>query len=320
MSNVQKRLEFFDKFIKNHHMSNDGVNINIHCPFCNDTNKNKRKMVIHLEKCFYHCWVCDKKGTNVNYLFSKINKEIARLSVDIFISREKKKSLFDEEIEETLDPVCLPTGFRFFIEDFNLKNPDVRDVFLYSKKRGFNKHKLCMLRAGYSLDSELRRYLIIPSYNKIGDLNFYVSRNIDRSTNDGFKYKNASIPKNKIIFNELNIDWSIPLTIVEGPLDLIKTNDNATCLLGSALTEDMLLFQEIVRNKTKINLALDSDVYYKTIKIAKLLSQYDIDVDILDTRGNEDVGDMSKDKFSNILETSKTYNENDALLAKIRSL
>lgn len=320
MSNIQKRLDFFDNLLKNYKLSKDGVNLNIWCPFCKDENKNKLKMVIHLEKCWFHCWVCDKKGTNVSRLVSKISKQASMKSLGLFKTHHKKVSLFEEKIEEELEPLTLPLNFKFFMEDFNLKDPDVRDVFLYSKKRGFDKHKLCMLRAGYSLSNELRRYLILPSYDKLGNLNYYVSRNIDANTRDGFKYKNANIPKNKIIFNELNISWNIPLTIVEGPLDLVKTNDNSTCLLGSSLTEDMLLFQEIVKNKTKINLALDSDVYHKTIKIAKLLSQYDIDVDILDTRGSEDVGDMSKEKFKNILETSKPYNESDSLLAKIRAL
>ena len=50
----------------------------------------------------------------------------------------------------------------------------------------------------------------------------------------------------------LNIDWNRELSIVEGPLDLLKTNDNATCLLGSALNEDFKLFQKIVDNKTDI--------------------------------------------------------------------
>ena len=321
MSKIQKRLDFFDRFIKNYHLSKDGVNVNIQCPFCKDSNSHKRKMVIHLEKCFYHCWVCDRKGSNVGYLFSKFNKEAAKYASDIFAgAKSKKKSLFEEEVDEPMEVLNLPLGFKFFLDDFNLKDPDIRATFLYLKSRGFNKHKLCMLRAGYSIDNDLRRYLILPSYNKDGELNFYVSRNIDVGTNDSFKYKNANVAKNKIIFNEINIDWNIPLTIVEGPLDLIKTNDNATCLLGSSLTEDMLLFQEIVKNKTKVRLALDSDVYYKTIKIAKLLSQYDTEVEILDTRGNDDVGDMSKERFNKILESSTSFTENDSLLAKIRAL
>jgi hypothetical protein len=320
MSNIQKRLEFFDRFIKNYHLSKDGVNINIRCPFCKDSNKNKRKMVVHLEKCFFHCWVCDKKGSNIRYLLSKINKRAADSCENIFKSYNKKFSLFNIEEEENIEPVFLPEGFKFFIDDFSLTNPDIRDVFMYAKKRGINKHKLCMLRAGYSNSSTLSRFLILPSYDRNGSLNYYVSRNIDADTANSFKYKNATIPKSRIIFNEINIDWSIPLTIVEGPLDLLKTNDNATCLLGSALTEDMLLFQQIVRSKTDIKLALDSDVYSKSIKIAKLLSQYDINVDILDTRGAEDVGDMTHEKFNNILSKSQKFNNSDSLLAKIRSL
>ena len=321
MSKISNRLDFVEKHIKNYTISKDGVNLNIWCPFCKDTNKNKLKMVIHLEKCFYHCWVCDKKGSNISYLFSKINRQISELSKSVFINRKAKISLFEEEVEEeSFEPVVLPEGFRFFIQDFDLSNPDVRDVFAYAKNRGIDKHKLHILRAGYSTNNDLRRYLILPSYDENGELNFYVSRNIDADTTNSFKYKNATVPKKSIIFNEINIDWNLPLTIVEGPLDLLKTNDNATCLLGSALNEDMKLFQKIVKHKTKINLALDSDVYHKTIRIAKLLSSYDINVDILDTRGSEDVGDMSKERFKEILNTSKTFSEKDTLLAKIRSL
>ena len=320
MSNIQKRLEFFDKFIKNYHLSKDGVNININCPFCSSSNKSKRKMVIHLEKCFYHCWICGKKGNNVKYIFTKISKQAANNCENIFKMYDKKFSLFDSDVEEEIDPVSLPEGFRFFLEDFNLKNPNTRDVFAYAKSRGINKHKLCMLRAGYSTSFSMSRFLILPSYDNEGNLNYFVSRNIDADTTNSFKYRNANRPKSKIIFNEINIDWNIPLTLVEGPLDLLKTNDNATCLLGSALTEDMLLFKKIVSNKADVKLALDSDVYFKTLNIANLLSQYDINVDILDTRGDSDVGDMTHEKFNNILSSSKKFNENDSLLAKIRSL
>lgn len=320
MSNLQNRIEFFDKYYNNYILSKDGINLNIPCPFCKDSNKNKRKMVIHLEKCFYHCWVCDKKGSNISYLMSRVSPLLGDTAKSVFKTKRKAFNLFEEEIEEKIEPVHLPDNFHFFLEDFNLSNPDVRDVFNYAKKRGITKHKLFMLRAGYSLSNDLRRYLILPSYDKNGELNFYVSRNIDADTTNSFKYKNANVSKNKIIFNEINIDWSIPLTLVEGPLDLLKTNDNATCLLGSALNEEMLLFQQIVKNKTKINLALDSDVYHKTIKIAKLLSQYDVEVDILDTRGAEDVGDMTFEKFNEVLNNKKSYKEEDSLLSKIRAL
>ena len=319
---TEKRLEIIESIAGSCSLSNDEKNVNIWCPFCNNPNKYKKKLVIHLEKCIYHCWVCSKSGRDINYLLKKFNKKL-NYDFSIFKSYKKLTSIFnlDTEIEEEVNlHVELPDDFYYLSTDFNTVDPDCRDVLKYAIKRGFTKHKLWMLRVGYSKNSSFLRYLILPSYNKNGDLNFYVSRKIDAKTKDSYKYKNASISKKHIIFNEINIDWNLPITIVEGPLDLLKTNDNATCLLGSSLTEDMLLFREIVKNKTSVYLALDADVYYKTIKIAKLLSQYDIEVKIIDTRGFEDVGEMSTSEFINLYDNAKPYSETDSLLSKIRLL
>ena len=59
----------------------------------------------------------------------------------------------------------------------------------------------------------------------------------------------------------------------------------------------MKLFKKIVENKTTVYLALDSDVYYKTLKIANLLYSYDIETFIVDTRSANDVGDMKLSQF-----------------------
>ena len=323
MDLVNKRLDFFDSFITNYQLDKDNINLNIWCPFCKHPSKNKLKMSIHLEKGFYHCWLCDKKGNNVPYLVKKLNKSKFEESKKHFkIKTTNGISLFDDEKEDFEEDIRidLPKGFKFFIENNNLSNPDVRDTFRYAVKRGINKHKISMLRAGFSLNNDFKRYLILPSYDKRGTLNYYVSRNIDVDTHNSYKYKNAPIPKKNIIFNEININWKKPLTIVEGPLDLLKTNDNATCLLGSSLTEDMLLFKEIIKNKTSIYLALDSDAYNKCLKIAKTLYSYDIDVKIVDTRGPDDVGDMDKQDFMDRIVKAKQYSYNDNILSKIKML
>lgn len=319
---ISEKISFFDSFIINSVLSKDGVNLNIWCPFCKHSSKNKLKLSIHLEKGFYHCWLCDKKGSNIDYLVGRLdNNKVAQAKKLFPKLSENKFDIFDldKEIEEVYN-VSLPEEFYFIAEKKYNFNADFKDVINYAIERGFNSHKLWMLRPGISNHYEFRRFLILPSYDKNGELNYYTARKIDAATNDSYKYKNAQVPKKNIIFNELNIDWTIPLTLVEGPLDLIKTNDNATCLLGSSLTEDMKLFHEIVKNKTEINLALDSDVYHKSLKIASLLSEYDVKVNILDTRGFEDVGEMSESDFTYKLKSSKEYKENDSLLSKIKAL
>jgi 3-phosphoglycerate kinase len=82
----------------------------------------------------------------------------------------------------------------------------------------------------------------------------------------------------------------------------------------------MLLFEKIVQNKTEINLALDKDVYSKTMFISSMLSEYDVKVNIVDTRSAEDVGDMTISEFEEHLKNAKTFYKEDKLLRKISLL
>lgn len=317
---VYKRLEFLRKIVTYSSLSKDNVNLNIWCPFCKHPSKSKLKMSIHLEKCFYHCWLCDKSSGNIPYLVSKIRKDKFEDSKELFKNYNKKFNIFGEEEEVEKIQIEMPNNFKFLVENFNLIDPDSKAVFKYAIKRGFDKHKLHILRPGFSLSEEFRRYLILPSYDNNGELNYYTARKIDVDTSNSYKYKNASVTKKDIIFNEININWNMPLTLVEGPLDLIKTNDNATCLLGSSLTEDSLLFYKIVKNKTDIKLALDRDAYSKALEIAELLNSYDINVDIINTKFFEDVGEMTKEEFKEFYNSATPYQKNDKLLNKIRLL
>lgn len=316
---VKEKFNFLSSFIRNYKLEKDDTNLSIWCPFCKNKDKNKLKLVMHLEKNFYHCWICDKSG-GISSLIWHLDKSKVQESKNYFKSYKKTFSLFDEKEEEIDLSVELPRDFRLISNNLHRKDKDLQDLVEYCKNRGFNKHKILMLKVGYSNVFEFRRSLIIPSFDENGVVNFYTSRKIDASTNDPYKYNNARIQKKYIIFNDLNIDWNIPLTLVEGPLDLIKTNDNATCLLGSSLTEDMLLFQKIVKNKTPVNIALDRDAYYKAVRIGNLLSNYDVDVNIVDTRKYSDVGDMPREYFKNILGEANTFDKDDLLLNKIKNL
>jgi hypothetical protein len=82
---VQERLDFLESNIRNTLLSKDGINLSIWCPFCQHQNRKKLKLAIHLEKCFFHCWLCDKKGSNVPYLLSKIDKSLGEKSILILI-------------------------------------------------------------------------------------------------------------------------------------------------------------------------------------------------------------------------------------------
>lgn len=312
---LEKRLNLIEKACGYSRRSKDGLNIAIECPFCNKKN-GKTKLVIRVDNPVYHCWVCDKKGKDVAYLFSKFFRNYSEEAKSLF----KNKKVFIDEAESEVIELNLPKDFELIPLIQKGFNPDKLAVKKYASSRGASEHKQWMLKIGASNADNFNRSLIIPSFDIDGKLNFYTCRKIDAMTNNGRKYVNAEVPKSEIIFNEYLIDWNRPLTLVEGPLDLLKTNDNATCLLGSHLGENFKLFQHIVKYKTDVYLALDYDAYWKAQDIARLLSSYDINVWIVKADKEKDVGDMSEEEFLKRLDSASEWFEDDYLLKKIRSL
>ena len=108
--------------------------------------------------------------------------------------------------------------------------------------------------------------------------------------------------------------------MVEGPFDLTKCDDNATCLLGSALGEDYVLFHNIVKNQTPVLLAMDPDAKKKAHNIAKKLAEYGIDIRMLDLGNHKDVGEMSRVDFVSAKTRAKEWEHDDRLYELISSI
>ena len=213
---VSEKIDFLSRVTRNYNVASDNINVAIWCPFCKHSNRNKLKLVVQLEKGFYHCWLCDSKGSNIPKVIYQYNPSMLEEAKKIFKKSFKSEiNLFGEEVEEKeeCEPVYIPDDFKLLANSFNSYNPDARDIFKYCIKRGVNKHKMWMLRLGYSSDPEFKRQLIIPSFDKKGKINFYTGRRIDETTSSPFKYKNSKVSKKNIIFNELYIDWSSTLNL-----------------------------------------------------------------------------------------------------------
>ena len=101
----------------------------------------------------------------------------------------------------------------------------------YLRKRGINSADILKWKIGYCEDGEYRNRIIIPSFNRDGNCNYFVAR---AWTKDWLKYKNPPASKN-VVFNELMINWDEPIVLVEGIFDAIIA-DNSIPLLGSTLS------------------------------------------------------------------------------------
>lgn len=315
MSKNQK-VAFLKKVFKKANLTSDNENAETLCPNkkCKSHGSNKLKLIIQLETQQYHCWVCGESGVGVKRLVSKYKRNSISEVSSFFKDFNRKK----EVVEEQEYHVELPRNFTLLAESKSKIDPDIKAALRYTKLREISDRDLWYFKIGTSTSGRLRRRIIIPSFNEDGELNYYVARTVGNAP--GMKYINSRVPKKNIIFNEINIDWKSELTLVEGPFDLIKANENATCLLGCTLKEDQILFKKIVKNETPICLALDPDVLDKSYNIARLLTSYGINVRMLDCSNFEDVGAMSKEDFYDRFRSAKSFGNNDRLLSLISAI
>ena len=277
-------------------ISRDQVNVAVKCPNCADARSSKRKLVVRLDDGRYHCWVCGLKGRKVASLFRKYAPSHVEELKDFGWSDRGRSTVGPIEDEEP--DIEIPQGFVLLANSLSSRDPDVKETVRYIRGRGMSIRDLWYYKVGTTTKGRFRRRAIIPSFDAEGNLNYYAARSIDDTTH--MKYLNAKVPKKQVIFNELNIRWDKELTVVEGPLDLVKCDDNATCLLGSYLAEDSNLFRKIIRNQTPIVLALDTDARLKAHNLARVLSSYGIRVRLAALSPALDVGDLSRAQFSKI--------------------
>jgi len=298
----------------------DNINVAVKCPNCSKTRSNKKKLVIRLDDGRYHCWVCGLKGRSLLGLYKKYAPE--RIDdVKKIIGKSGSYDLFDHEHNEDSEheeKIQIPTGFVLLATNLETRDPDIKSAISYCRSRGLGLRDMWHYRIGTCTNGRFRRRVVIPSFNKQGELNYYAGRSID--DDNKMKYINASVPKISVVFNEINIDWKKELALVEGPLDLVKCNANSTCLLGSHLSEESLLFREIVKNQTSIVIALDPDAEKKSHRIAAMLSSYGVNVRMAAIPIDQDVGDMSHKEFTAIREEAQKWIAEDRLYNLISSI
>ena len=312
MKSYTEKIEFLKLCFGSTKVARDGVNVAVKCPACGE---KKGKFSINIDSWACHCWICGVKSKNLGFI---LRKHCEKSQSDSF---EKLFGPFLNENRKTLgedvESVCLPEDFVHLASQ-NTRDPDVRDVIDYCKSRNISKRDMWYFGIGTGRSSKFRRRVIVPSFDKTGVLNYFVSRTVDSDRVP--KYLNASSKKTEIVFNEMNLDWSREITLVEGVFDLMKTGENSTCLLGSKLSRKSRLFGKIIKNKTPVLIALDQDMRLESHKIARSLSSFGCCVRMFKNTSHGDVGDMTKEEFKRMSRASEVWTPEDRLRFKITSL
>jgi len=302
------KIKFYESIFGRGRISNNGVNFDVRCPICAPLDTSKKKLAIRTSDDANHCWVCGWKARSLAPLLRKYGTQEHLNAYRELTGHNGKSDLITAEIDK-VQKIELPKDFRLLTLASNM-DPDVKAAWRYLYSRGLTDHDAWYFKFGVSDETRWKRRVIMPSFDSRGELNYFAARAIDKNRKP--KYDNPDADKNPIVFNEINIDWTKRLTLVEGPFDLVKCPENATALLGSDLDERHEVLNQILLHNTPVALALDGDMWNKKMpKIVKKLQEYDVDVVVVDVRPWGDPGNMSKAEFEKALSDAKPLEWND---------
>jgi hypothetical protein len=144
-------------------------------------------------------------------------------------------------------------------------------------------------RIGFCYQGFYANRIIIPSYDKNYDLNYFTARSYE--TNPFLKYRNPEAEKEIIIFNEYLIDWSKPISIVEGPFDSIFV-PNSIPMLGKVMSEK--LFKTLYEKAKEVTIILDPDAFQSALKLYEKLNGGKLfgNVWLIKLEGESDIADI----------------------------
>lgn len=297
MEEFEEILRLLEGFLgKSYRGLNGDLQAQFDCPVCS-ANKGlidgdgKHNLEVSLKKLKYNCWVCGesdntrgrlstlvkKYGSNDDY--KRYKELISRIKQSIFYQMQLdplSKHEFDCDEEDFMldSSILLPEGFKRIKED----DKNAKKAIEYLKERGIQDwmiKKYNIGYVGYSNDFSMSNRIVIPSKDSYDSWNYWVGRDYLNDERFKFrqKYKNPTVSKTSIIFNEGLVNWWGDVTLVEGPFDHICV-PNSIPMLGKVLKPNYLLYQTILKKaRANINIFLDDDAYENAKLTYKLLNQ-----------------------------------------------
>lgn len=295
-------IDILEDILGEPQMHNDySGQMTFNCPTCSydikslDEGDGKYNLEVNYKEGEYgvfKCWVCcdthDTHGT-LNKLIRKFGTKKQLKKYEILRPDEHP-----DQVKKIYKKVHLPKEYISFDEaSSGLKmTPQYRMAWNYIKKRNITEEQIKKYKIGFCYHGEYENRIIIPSFNKENELNYFIARSYLTYTKN--KYKNPVAEKDIIIFNENLIDWDKPIYIVEGAFDSIFV-PNSIPMLGKHMSD--FLFNYLYDNAKEIIIILDGDAWNNAEKLFHKLNcgklwnkvwivKLDVDKDIADLCGN----------------------------------
>jgi len=245
------------------------------CPSRQCKNDNKFNLNFSPELNIFRCWKCNYRGF-VHRIFEDYGSETDVVRIHELVKDKSKTIKYDKrkkDFDENL--TCeLPEGYRPLSKKWNSKY--YYKAMEYLTDRRVDMDMIKKYSIGYTESGPRKFRIIIPSFNKNGDINYYEARSYLRWIKPNYHKPDAEIiAKNDIIFNYKNIDFNLPVYLVEGPFDMLPMY-NCIPMLGKEISD--ALMTKLVKHKTKVILCFDEDALKDSVDLYNRFIECGIDV------------------------------------------
>lgn len=258
---------------------------------------------------FWHCWVCNAKGKTLVGLFKKIEVAAEKMA--------ELKSMFkyadkDDTQDTSVTKIELPEEYKPLVK---LSRSDIvaKHALAYLKKRGITKEDILKYNIGYCESGRYSNMIIIPSYDKDYNLNYFIGRSFEKEPSR--KYDSPKCNKNAIIGLEAFINWNVPVILCEGIFDAIAIKRNVIPLFGKTIPK-ALMMQLVQPNVKTVYVALDKDAQKDALRYTEELINLGKEVYLIDLE-DKDPSEMGFEKFTTLIQHAEPITLSQLIYKKI---
>ena len=291
--------------------------LQVNCPRCQEREglsypDGKFNLEINTAKRMFRCWKCDEPkfsgslGRLVRTFGSHVDYEMYKSYAGI-----TRDYVFNDNEEKEFIQVRLPEEMISFAQ-MDASNPEHFEAYNYLvNERKLSRDIILRYRLGFCTTGKYAKRIIIPSFDKDGDVNYFVGRYY--GTNEKIRkklpYLNPDADKDAIIFNEGLVNWDSTVYLVEGAFEMLSFPVNIIPMLGKTLSTT--LFLKLKELLPEVVVLLDPDAYKNSVelfytlqtiyvgceervRIVKLPSKEDLD----ELRKNQGIGEVIKSLYT----------------------
>lgn len=278
-----------------------------HCPFCNH-HKPKLEINFHTNEEGHNpweCWVCQTKGRTIRSLLRQLRTPREQATEILRYLPKGSKMEYSK-----LSIIELPKEYQPL---YTASNTSIvaNLVKKYLHERGLNDNDFIKYGIGYATSGDYGGRVIIPSYNKSNQLNYFIARSYDGNY---FKYKNPEVSKDVIFFENL-INWNTPIILCEGVFDAMSIRRNAIPILGKSISTS--LYKKIITSPlTDIYIALDQDARNRALEMSQQLLNQGKRVYLIDLP-DKDPSEMGFRAFTKLVQQAEELDLSNLMLHKL---